>query len=121
MSIALIHKYLGESLITLSILGLLITLFVKGPEGGTHRLAQIALRLLVILLSLQWLLGVINYFTIPAVARPSLAHPLIMTVVVAASHILAGKAKSAPASGKGIMVGIFVGAAVLMWIGMGMV
>jgi|GEM_PF-3546374 len=121
MFVSLIHRFLGESLVTLSVLGLLLTLFIKDSGGGTHRYSLIALRLFVVLLSLQWLLGVINYFQFPAGARPSLAHPLIMTAVVAVAHILSGKVKQAPASGRGLAMGTFLGAAVLMWVGMGLV
>lgn len=121
MSISLIHQFLGESLVTLAIIGLLTAVFAKDPSGGTHRFVHIALRIFAVLLSIQWLLGVINYFQFPAAARPSLAHPLLMTAVVAAVHIASGKVKEKPAVGRALAMGVFAGAAVLMWAGMGLV
>jgi len=121
MFVSPVHQFLGESLITLSIVGLLITLFLKESGGGMHRASLIALRIWVILLSVQWLLGVITYFAYPAGARPSLAHPLLMTAVVAAAHMLAGKVRKAPETGRNLAMGAFADAAVLMWIGIQLV
>lgn len=121
MSISLIHQYLGESLVTVAVLGLIAALFAKDPDGGARRLTLIALRVFIILLSLQWLLGVINYFTFPAGARPGLAHPLLMTVVVAAAHILGGKARKEASVAQAMAAGVFAGSAVLMWLGMRLV
>lgn len=121
MSIPMIHQFLGESLVTLAVLGLLATVFAKDPNGGARRLSLTVLRVFIILISIQWLLGVINYFTFPAAARPGLAHPLLMTAVVAASHIFGGKARKDASSAQGLAAGVFIGSAVLMWIGMGLV
>lgn len=121
MSIPIIHQFLGESLVTLAVLGLLATLFAKDPNGGARRLSITVLRLFIILISIQWLLGVITYFMFPAAARPSLAHPLLMTAVVAVSHILGGRARRDASAAQGLAAGVFVGSAVLMWIGMGLV
>lgn len=121
MSIPLIHQFLGESLVTVAVIGLLVTLFAKEPHSGARRLSLLVLRLFVILLSIQWLLGLINYFFFPAGARPSLAHPLLMTLVVAAAHILAGRSRKSPGSQRGVAAAMFAGSAVLMWVGMGLV
>lgn len=121
MSIPLIHQFLGESLVTLAVLGLIATLFAKDPGGGARRLSLTVLRLFIILLSIQWLLGVINYFMFPAGARPSLAHPLLMTAVVAVSHILGGKARKETTAAQGMAASVFAGSAVLMWLGMRLV
>lgn len=121
MSIALIHRFLGESLVTLAVLGLIAALLARDPNGGARRLTLVALRLFIGLLSLQWLLGVINYFTIPAAVRPSLAHPLLMTLVVAASHMLGGKARQEPTAAQAMSAAVFAGSAVLMWLGMRLV
>lgn len=121
MSIPMIHQFLGESLVTLAVLGLVATLFAKDPNSGARRLSLTVLRLFIILLSIQWLLGVINYFLYPAGARPSLAHPLLMTAVVAASHMLGGRARKSASAGQSLAAGTFAGSAVLMWIGMGLV
>ena len=40
MSIPMIHQFLGESLVTLAVLGLLATLFAKDPNGGAADLSH---------------------------------------------------------------------------------
>jgi hypothetical protein len=121
VSIPSIHQFLGYLMPTVAAIGFVLSLFARQPESGARRYSLVFLRIFVILLSIQWLLGVINYFMFPAGARPSLVHPLWMTVVVAAVHILAGRARRDPASGWGLTTGTFVGSAVLIWIGLGLV
>ena len=44
-----------------------------------------------------------------------------MTAVVAAAHMLAGKVRKAPETGRNLAMGAFAAAAVLMWIGIQLV
>ena len=109
-----LHRFVGESLITIAVVGAVAAALTSG--GGTlYRAAQILGRVLVALLDLQWLLGVINYFGLPAGARPSLAHPVVMTVAVVVAHVLLKRAQQG--SGRWGLAGVHAVTAVLLIVG----
>jgi len=112
--ITLIHRYLGETLVALVLIGLLLALGAKDPAGGLRRGALGVGRILVMLLSLQWLLGIINFFSLPAEVRPGWGHPVIMTLVVALGHMAMGRARKDPKASHWRLALIFAVLAVLM-------
>lgn len=105
--VGVVHRYLGESLMTVALISVLLALLAKEPASGLRRASLIAGRVLVVLLSLQWLLGIINYFSLPAALRGSLVHPILMTAVVAFVHIFMGKVRKDPEFGRLKLVGLY--------------
>lgn len=114
-----IHAILGETLRGIAVLGFLVALFARDPDGGGRRATIVFLRLFAIVLSIQWLIGIVNYFQLPAAARPSLAHPLIMTVAVALVHIISSKAKKKVGFGYGPILATTALATALISYGIG--
>lgn len=116
-----LHRFLGESLVTISVIVTILALLAAQGSGGMGRGAAIAGRVLLGLLDLQWLLGVINYFGLPAAVRPSLAHPLLMTAVVVGLHIAAARARKGAGLGRWALTGVYAATAVLIIVGIRMV
>ncbi len=105
--INVLHRYIGESLMAVALISVLLALFARDPNSAMRRTALIAGRVLVIVLSVQWLLGIINYFALPAEVRGSLLHPIWMTAVVAFVHIFMGKVRKAPDFSQWGLVGLY--------------
>lgn len=111
-----LHRYLGELLVIVSLAGLILALIAGGQDKeGVAKLARTVLRVFGGLLSLQWLLGVVSYIAISP--RPSLAHPLLMTGVVALFHIFQGRIARGDWSGRWPLVGLYAGAWALIALG----
>ena len=119
-TIATLHRYLGESLVTIAFIGAVLGLFASDPKGGVAKAAWIVVRVFGVLISIQWLLGIINYFMLPAAVRPSLAHPLLMTLIVAAFHPAQRRLQKLEGSPRWPLVGLLAVTAVLIWIGIGL-
>jgi len=115
--VAQFHRFLGESLVTISVIVTILAFLAAQGSSGLGRGATIAGRILLGLLDLQWLLGVINYFGLPAAVRPSLAHPLLMTAVVVGVHVAAARARKGPGLGRWGLAGVYAAAAVLIIVG----
>lgn len=120
-TIIVLHRYIGESLVTIAILGALLGLFATDPKSSVARAAWVFVRLFGVLISIQWLLGIVNYFTLPAAVRPTLAHPILMTVIVAAFHPLQSRLQKLESSPRWPLVGLLAGTAVLLWVGISLV
>lgn len=118
-AITLIHRIVGESIVWLPIIGLIAAFFIKDSqgEGGARKTVLIVGRILVVLLSIQWLLGVINYFTFPGDVRPSLIHPILMTLLVAGVHIAMGRARRDADFGKAGFIGLYAVTAAAIIVG----
>lgn len=119
-SMTAIHRVLGESLVTIAIIGALLGVFSTDPKSGVARAAWSVVRVFGVLISIQWLLGIINYFSLPMAVRPSLAHPILMTVVVAAFHPAQRRLQKLSGSPRWPLVGLLVATAILLWIGIGL-
>lgn len=116
-TLILIHRFLGESLVTVALIGLLLSLFAKAPGSKARRGSLILGRVFAGLIDLQWLLGVISYFAIPAAARPSLMHPLVMTVMVVAFHIYFRRLQREEPANQWPFVACYLGAWLLIFVG----
>ncbi len=116
-----IHRYLGESLVTIAVIGALLALFSTDPKSGVTRAAWIVVRIFGVLISVQWLLGIINYFMLPSAVRPSLAHPILMTLIVAAFHPAQRRVQKLDGAPRWPMLGLLAVTAILLWIGIGLV
>lgn len=116
-TLTLVHRYLGESLVTVALVGLLLSLFAKAPTGGARRGALILGRIFAGLIDLQWLLGVVSYFGRPAAVRPSLMHPAVMTLMVAAFHIYFRRLQRQEPANQWPFVGVYLGAWLLIYVG----
>lgn len=116
-TLTLIHRYLGETLFTVALVGLVLSLFAKSPASGARRGALIFGRAFAGLIDLQWLLGVISYFGRPAAARPSLMHPLIMTLMVVGFHLYFRRLQRQEPANQWPFVAAYLGAWLLIYVG----
>ena len=115
-----IHRFLGESLPTIAVITAVLALFAVDPKSTVTRVAWIVARILGVLLTIQWLVGVINYFSLPAATRPSLAHPLLMTVVVAAYHPVSRRIEKLGGAPRLPLLALLAATAILIWIAIGL-
>ena len=115
-----IHRFLGESLPTIAVITAVLALFAVDPKSTVTRVAWIVARILGVLLTIQWLVGVINYFSLPAATRPSLAHPLLMTVVVAAYHPVSRRIQKLGGAPRLPLLALLAATAILIWIAIGL-
>ena len=116
-TLMLIHRYLGETLFIGAVVGALVSLFAKAPGSGARRGAFILGRVFAGLIDLQWLLGVISYFALPAAIRPSLIHPLLMTVMAVGFHVYLRRLQKEEPANQWPLVAGYVGAWLLIFIG----
>lgn len=119
--VSTLHRYLGESLVTIAIIGAILALLASDPKSTITRATWIVTRIFGILLSVQWLLGVINYFSLPSAVRPGLAHPILMTLAVAAFHPIQRRLEKSGASPRWGLLGLLALTAALIWIAIGWV
>lgn len=112
-----VHRVLGFMLSLVSIAGVLVSLFAKSPGSGARRGALILGRAFSGLIDLQWLLGVIGYFALPAAGRPSLAHPLLMTLMAVGFHVYLRRLQKEEPSSQWPLVAGYVGAWLLIFVG----
>lgn len=114
------HNMLGETLSGLAIIGLIVALFARDPRGGARRATAAFLRLFAIVLSVQWLLGIINFIGVRQLgSMVSWTHPIIMTIVVALAHIVSGRVRKSPDFGyvPVVVLTALMAAAILFGIG----
>jgi len=113
-----IHRILGFMLFLVAIAGVLVSLFAKAPGSGPRRGALVLGRVFAGLIDLQWLLGVIGFFALPAASRPSLWHPLLMTVMAVGFHVYLRRLHKEEPANQWPLVAGYVGAWLLIFIGM---
>lgn len=116
-TIIMLHRFIGESLVTVAVIGVIVALFAANAEGGARRWAEILFRIFGGLLSLQWLLGVVSFIALGF--GPNWTHPIFMTAVLAAFHIYSGRMRKGEPQ-HWAYVGAYVAAAVLIYIGIQM-
>jgi len=85
-SIIVLHRLIGETLLFAAAAGLAVSLAATDSRRPWQRAAAALMKLYGILIGIQWLLGWIGYFGSPSEARPSLYHPIIMTVLLGFYH-----------------------------------
>ena len=116
-----IHRYLGESLVTIAVITAILAAFAADPKSTVTKVTWAVARILGVLLTIQWLIGVINYFTLPAAVRPSLAHPIVMTIVVAAYHPVTRRIQKLGGAPRWPLLAVLAATAILIWIGISLV
>ena len=84
--IAPIHRYLGETMLLIALIGVILAIVGLIRKKAWEKPERIFGMIYAGLLDLQALLGVIYYFLLPQPARPSLLHPIIMILAVIVVH-----------------------------------
>lgn len=94
-TIAPIHRYLGETMLLVALVGVILAIVGLVRKKELKRTERIFAIVYSILLDVQLVLGIIFYFLLPAPARPTILHPIVMLLAVVVVH--AGRAwRNAP-------------------------
>lgn len=121
MGINGIHHMLGQTILGIALIGVIVALFARDPNGGARRAAAVFSRLFAVVLSIQWILGLIVFLSRASFSFAALAHPIIMTVVVALAHIVSGRVNKDRRFGYGPLLGMMVLMLVAIYFGIGAV
>jgi hypothetical protein len=86
-TITTIHRILGEVTLLIALVGVMLAVVVLVRKTVLENPERILAIAFLAPLDLQALLGSISYFSLPALTRPTLLHPILMILAVMVVHM----------------------------------
>lgn len=85
--VAPIHRYLGETMLLVALLGVILAIVGLVRKNSLEKPENIFAMIYASLLDLQVVLGIVFYLLLPAPARPTILHPIVMVLAAVVVHV----------------------------------